>query len=272
MINIPVFQVDAFTDQPFIGNPAAVCLLMEEKSDEWMLNVAREMNCSETAFLLNKEEDIFEVVQPQSRSGLCGHATLASAHVLWEKELFPGMEILFFTKGGLLTAQYKEGWIELNFPAIEEKKVFPSEILLDALKVPVLYVGKSKYDYLVEIETEEILKDMNPDFETLKIAVPRGVIVTCQSDRPEFDFISRFFVPSLGINEDPVTGSAHCVLGPYWQKKLNKSELIAYQASERGGVIKVKIEDDRVYISGKAVTITDGVLLVAVKNFCLLMN
>jgi PhzF family phenazine biosynthesis protein len=264
LINIPVFQVDAFTDQPFIGNPAAVCLLMEEKSDEWMLNVAREMNCSETAFLLNKEEGIsLRWFSPKAEVGLCGHATLASAHVLWEKGIIPrNVEILFFTKGGLLTAQYKEGWIELNFPAIEEKKVFPSEILLDALKVPVLYVGKSKYDYLVEIETEEILKDMNPDFETLKIAVPRGVIVTCQSDRPEFDFISRFFVPSLGINEDPVTGSAHCVLGPYWQKKLNKSELIAYQASERGGVIKVKIEDDRVYISGKAVTITDGVLLV----------
>jgi len=241
LTNIPVFQVDAFTNTPFFGNPAAVCLLVEEKSDEWMLNVAREMNCSETAFLLNKEMGIsLRWYSPKAEVDLCGHATLASAHILWEKGIIPkSEEAIFFTKGGLLTAQYREGWIELNFPAIQEKEVPPSEILIDALNVPVLYVGKSKYDYLVEIDAEEILRDINPHFETLKMLSARGVIVTSESDQSEYDFVSRFFAPSLGVNEDPVTGSAHCVLGPYWQKKLNKSEFTAYQASERGGVIKV---------------------------------
>ena len=264
LVNIPIFRVDAFTSKPFLGNPAAVCLLLKEKSDKWMLNVAQEMNCPETAFLLNKDIGItLRWFSPKAEVGLCGHATLASAHILWEKGIIPrNEEICFFTKGGLLTAQFRDGWIEMDFPAIQEKEVVPSEILIEALKVPVVYVGKSKYDYLVEIECEEILRDINPDFKILEMLRTRGIIVTSLSDQSKYDFISRFFAPSLGINEDPVTGSAHCVLGPYWQKKLNKNEFIAYQASERGGVVKVKVDGDRVYLSGQAVTVTDGVIVV----------
>jgi len=264
LTSIPVFQVDAFTSQPFFGNPAAVCLLFEEKSDDWMQNVAREMNCSETAFLLKKDMGLsLRWFSLNTEVGLCGHATLASAHILWEKGIISrNNEILFFTKSGLLTAQYREGWNELNFPAILEQEIEPPEALIKSLGIPPVYVGKNKYDYFVEVETEEILRDIKPDFKALELIACRGVIVTSPSSQPEYDFISRFFAPALGINEDPVTGSAHCCLGPYWQKKLNKNEFRAYQASERGGILKVKVEDDRVYLSGQAVTVTDGVILV----------
>ncbi|OCL25183.1 oxidoreductase [Orenia metallireducens] len=258
-----VYQIDAFTNKVFKGNPAAVCLLSELKEDSWMQNVAAEMNLSETAFLY-KEGDGYNLrwFTPEHEEELCGHATLASAYVLWEtKRVKEDKEINFYTRSGLLTARKNGEWIELNFPAEPEKKAEASDIIINSLGVEPRYVGRNRLDYLVEVESEELLRGISPDFKALKDLKARGVIVTSKSDSKEYDFVSRFFAPGVGVDEDPVTGSAHCCLGPFWQERLNKDEFLAYQASKRGGVIKVRIEQDRVYLGGQAVMILKGSLL-----------
>ncbi|AKB67400.1 putative isomerase yddE, PhzC-PhzF family [Methanosarcina mazei LYC] len=171
-------------------------------------------------------------------------------------------EARFSTKSGLLTAIMNNGWIELNFPALPEEKTEPPAGLLESLGVEATYVGKNIFDYLIEVESEETVRTMKPDFVKLSKVPARGVIVTARSRTGEYDFVSRFFAPEIGIWEDPVTGSSHCCLGPYWQKRLNKDEFIAYQASERGGVQKVKVAGERVLISGKAVMVLEGELLI----------
>ncbi|MDW5551697.1 PhzF family phenazine biosynthesis protein [Methanosarcina sp.] len=257
-----IYQVDAFTEKPFSGNPAGVCVLNEKPEEILMQNIAREMNLSETAFLIKEGEKYnLRWFTPNAEVDLCGHATLASAHILWEKGyLRKDIEVKFSTKSGLLTAKTSDGWIELNFPALPEEKTEPSVELLEALGTQATYVGKNKFDYLVEVESEEIVTTMKPDFMKLLKLPARGVIVTSRAK--EYDFVSRFFAPQIGVLEDPVTGSAHCCLGPYWQKKLNKYEFIAYQASERGGILRVKVADNRVLISGKAITVLEGELLI----------
>jgi len=259
-----IYQVDAFTEKPFSGNPAGVCVLNEKLDENLMQNIAREMNLSETAFLVKNNEGYdLRWFTPDAEIDLCGHATLVSAHILWEKGyLGKDREAKFSTKSGLLTAKMNEGWIELNFPALPEEKTEPPAGLLEALGVEASYVGKNRFDYLVEVESEEIVRVIKPDFPKLLKVPARGVIVTARARAGEYDFVSRFFAPEVGIWEDPVTGSAHCCLGPYWQKKLNKNEFIAYQASERGGVLKVKVTGERVLISGKAVTVLEGELLI----------
>lgn len=257
-----IYQVDAFTEKLFSGNPAGVCVLNEKLDEKLMQNIAREMNLSETAFLV-KDGEAYNLrwFTPDSEIDLCGHATLASAHILWEKGFLKNdQEAKFSTKSGLLTAKMSNGWIELNFPALPEKETEPPAGLLEALGVEATYVGKNIFDYLVEVESEEIVRTMKPDFAKLSKVPARGVIVTARAG--EYDFVSRFFAPEVGVFEDPVTGSAHCCLGPYWQKRLNKDEFIAYQASERGGVLKVKVTEERVLISGKAVTVLEGELLI----------
>ncbi len=259
-----ITQVDAFTDRPFSGNPAGVCILEEMRDDRWMQNVAKEMNLSETAFLV-KAADGYDLrwFTPETEVELCGHATLASAHVLWEeRHLQPGEEARFRTKSGLLTAKQKEGWIEMDFPAEPEKTAVPPPALAAALDVVPVYVGKNRFDYLVEIESENILRRLKPDFSVLGQFPMRGVIVTARSLSTKYDFISRFFAPAVGVNEDPVTGSAHCCLGPYWQKRLKRYQLYAYQASARGGEVQVRVSADRVILSGKAVTVLRGELQV----------
>jgi PhzF family phenazine biosynthesis protein len=256
------YQVDAFTEKPFSGNPAGVCVLNEKPEEKLMQNIVREMNLSETAFLI-KEGERYNLrwFTPNAEVDLCGHATLASAHILWEKGyLRKDIEAKFSTKSGLLTAKTSDGWIELNFPALPEEKTEPSVELLEALGTQATYVGKNKFDYLVEVESEELVTTMKPDFMKLLKVPTRGVIVTSRAK--EYDFVSRFFAPQIGVLEDPVTGSAHCCLGPYWQKKLNKDEFIAYQASERGGILRVKLAGDRVLIAGKAVTVLEGELFI----------
>ncbi len=261
-----IYQVDAFTEKPFSGNPAGVCVLNEELEEKLMQNIAREMNLSETAFLVREGEGqnlkyILRWFTPDSEVDLCGHATLAGAHILWEKGyLGKDREAKFSTKSGLLTAKMNDGWIELNFPALPEEKAEPPAELLNALGIEATYVGKNKFDYLVEVESEEIVTAIKPDFMKILKVPARGVIVTGKSR--EYDFVSRFFAPEVGVWEDPVTGSAHCCLGPYWQKKLNKDEFIAYQASERGGILKIRVIGGRVLISGKAVTVLEGELLI----------
>ena len=265
-MKVPIAQVDAFTEKPFSGNPAAVCILSKPPDEHFMQNVAREMNLSETAFIF-KDVDLTDGFNlrwftPTSEVDLCGHATLASAHVLWELNyLKPTEQARFHTKSGLLTAKKSGDFIELNFPSEPEKEVVPPLDLTKALGITEKYVGKNRFDYIVEVESEEIVKNMRPDFQLLKTVSTRGVMVTSISDSKEYDFVSRFFCPRLGINEDPVTGSAHCCLGPFWSERLNKTEFMAYQASSRGGVVGVRLEKGRVYLLGKAVTVLLGELL-----------
>jgi len=261
---IPIYQVDAFTERPFSGNPAAVCLLPQAREAAWMQAVGKEMNLSETAFLL-KQEDGYNLrwFTPAVEVDLCGHATLASAHILWETGILRREDqARFHTRSGLLTAISKDGEIELNFPAKTEEPADPPAGLLEALKVRAKYVGKSKFDYLVQVDSEQTIRDLKPDFTALKHIPVRGVIVTSRAVSPDYDFISRFFAPAAGVNEDPVTGSAHCTLGPFWSRQLGKKEFLAYQASERGGTLRVRVAGDRVHLSGKAVTIFRGELVV----------
>jgi PhzF family phenazine biosynthesis protein len=262
-MGVEIFQVDAFTDKPFSGNPAAVCMLPEESDEAWMQKVAQEMNLSETAFLHNGGDSFnLRWFTPTVEVELCGHATLASAHVLWEMGyLKPREQARFYTYSGLLTAERKGGWIELDFPVEAEEQAKAPPELTRALGVKPKYVGKNRFDYLVEVESEEVLRNLQPDFTLLGTIPTRGVMVTSLSTSPEYDFVSRFFGPRAGVNEDPVTGSAHCCLGPFWGPRLNKKELVAYQASERGGVVRVRLKGNRVILGGKAVTVLRGELL-----------
>jgi PhzF family phenazine biosynthesis protein len=259
-----IVTVDAFTNVPFAGNPAAICVLQQPRDEDWLRNVAREMNLSETAFLTPRNGEYgLRWLTPAVEVDLCGHATLASAHVLWEEGHLPaGAQARFHTRSGLLTADSRGDWIEMSFPA---KTAHPAEApagLLPALGVTSpRAVAKNQFDYLVEIESEEQLRALDPDHGTLRKIPVRGVIVTARSSDPKFDFVSRFFAPGSGIDEDPVTGSAHAALGPHWAAKLNKVEMTAYQASPRGGVVRVRIDGDRVILGGQAVTVAHVTLL-----------
>ena len=258
-----ITQVDAFTPRPFAGNPAAVCILKEAAAEKWMQNVAREMNLSETAFLYPDEGDFnLRWFTPAVEVALCGHATLASAHVLWEEDhLAPDQQARFRTKSGLLMAGRKGDWIELDFPAVRVEDAAPPPGLIEALGIKARYVGKNKFDYLVEAESEEAVRNATPDHTRVRQLQARGIMITSRSGSAEFDFVSRYFAPGSGIDEDPVTGSAHCALGPYWERRLQRREFVAYQASQRGGVVRVRTEGDRVKLGGQAVTVLRGELL-----------
>ena len=258
-----IVQVDAFTAKPFAGNPAAVCLLAHAADKRWMQDVAREMNLSETAFLF-REDDAWNLrwFTPVVEVDLCGHATLASAHVLWQEGHLPaGAQARFDTKSGRLTADRRGEWIEMDFPAQIAQPATPPDTLLDALGVVGTYVGKNRTHYLVEVESEAIVRALQPDFGRLRAVPMRGVIVTSKASSDAFDFVSRFFAPGSGVDEDPVTGSAHCCLAPYWGKRLGKVEMVGYQASPRGGVVAVRNSGDRVILAGQAVTVLRGELV-----------
>jgi PhzF family phenazine biosynthesis protein len=254
---IAITQVDAFTDRPFAGNPAAVCLLAQPQEESWMQNVAREMNLSETAFLLPGEDGFgLRWFTPTIEVDLCGHATLASAHILWEDgHLRPDQPARFHTRSGMLTAEKKGNWIEMDFPAVPAEPDAHFEALNSALGVERSNVGRTRFDYLVEVESEDIVRAIKPDFGELKRLNVRGVIVTGRASGSGYDFVSRFFAPSAGIDEDPVTGSAHCTLGPFWKERLGRDDLVGYQASARGGFVRTRCVGDRVRISGQAVTV-----------------
>jgi len=259
----PLFHVDAFTDRPFAGNPAAVCILQSMREDSWLQAVAREMNLSETAFLV-KQPDHFDLrwFTPQVEVDLCGHATLAAAHVLWQQGLAAGDEIRFSTSSGILKAHRQGRDIGLDFPLKPEQAAEPPPGLLEALGISARYVGKNQFDYLVEVDSEATLRRVSPDFKRLATVPVRGIIVTSRCADPAFDFVSRFFAPASGIDEDPVTGSAHCCLGDFWSKRLHKTEFVALQASARGGVVKVRVTKERAFLGGQAVTVARGELLV----------
>jgi PhzF family phenazine biosynthesis protein len=261
-MTIPLFHIDAFTDRPFAGNPAAVCILPTWKEDGWLQAVAGEMNLSETAFLV-KRADGFDLrwFTPKVEVDLCGHATLASAHILWQQGQAPGDAIRFSTRSGTLKATRHGDEIELDFPLKPEGAAEAPPGLLEALGISARYVGKNQFDYLVEVESEAALRGIAPDFKRLATVPVRGVIVTSRSDDPKVDFLSRFFAPASGIDEDPVTGSAHCCLGDFWRKRLGKTEFVAFQASARGGVVRVRVVKDRALLGGRAVTVSRGELL-----------
>ena len=260
-----IYQVDAFTDQAFAGNPAAVLILPQPASKAWMQAVAREMNLSDTAFLV-RQADGFDLrwFTPAIEVELCGHATLASAHILWETgALKPDEPARFHTRSGLLTAERVGEWIEMDFPTQPEGPATPPDELVRGLGITPRYVGKSQFCYLVEAASVQEVRSLVPDFGLLKKVNAHAVIVTARSSGGQFDFVSRFFGPGVGVNEDPVTGSAHCVLGPYWAKQLDKTEFVAYQASARGGVVKVRVAANRVKLGGQAITVMRGELLEA---------
>ncbi len=229
-----------------------------------MQGVAMEMNLSETAFLLRKGNGYnLRWFTPKLEVDLCGHGTLASAHVLFETGGAQHDAIInLYTNSGLLTAALNTGWIELNFPTTPDEETSAPEGLETALGIEARYIGKTQFDYIVEVASDEIVRNLNPDFEALCRVPTRGVIVTSRVDSDEFDFASRFFCPILGIDEDPVTGSAHCCLGPYWARKLRKTSFVVYQASRRGGIIRVRVDNDRIHLSGQAVAVVKGELVV----------
>jgi PhzF family phenazine biosynthesis protein len=262
-MSLRITQVDAFTNRPFAGNPAAVCILPRAAAPAWMLDVAREMNLAETAFLV-KQRDGYDLrwFTPAVEVDLCGHATLASAHVLWEEgHLKPGEQARFHTKSGLLTADRRDGLIELDFPATPATPAPAPPGLSEALGAKPQFVGRSPFDFLVEVDSETTVRTLAPNLSAVAEIQARGVIVTSRGDGTrKYDFVSRFFAPRSGVPEDPVTGSAHCALTPYWSEKLGKKELVAYQASPRGGELRLRLVGDRVKIGGQAVTVLRGEL------------
>ncbi|MEX2582480.1 MAG: PhzF family phenazine biosynthesis protein [Gemmatimonadota bacterium] len=265
---LDIVQVDAFTTRPFTGNPAAVCILVgdEPPADYWLQDVAREMNLSETAFLA-AHDDGYDLrwFTPAVEVELCGHATLASAHVLWEDgHLAPDEPARFHTRSGILTATRQDDWIDLDFPADPVVREEASEALARGLGTEPLWVGRGETDLLVEVADEKTIRTLHPDFSVLATIDARAIIVTSPAISERFDFVSRVFCPRVGINEDPVTGSAHCTLGPFWSERLGVTRMLGYQVSQRGGTVRVGVgSNGRVTLGGQAVTVLRGTLTVA---------
>jgi len=265
-MSIPIYQVDAFAERPFAGNPAGVCVLEKPAAEAWMQAVAMEMNLSETAFVVRREDGDFDLrwFTPSVEVALCGHATLATSHILWETGILsPEETARYHTQSGLLQVRQVDGQIELDFPATPPEDCEVPDGLLEALGLESsIYVGRPRFDYLMEVEFEDIVRSLTPEFAKLRSLGVRGIIVTARSDDSQFDFVSRFFAPGAGVDEDPVTGSAHCALVPYWAAKLGKNEMSAYQASARGGSMKCTLAGDRVKLAGRAITVLRGNLTI----------
>jgi PhzF family phenazine biosynthesis protein len=268
----PLFQVDAFTNERFRGNPAAVCLLDRPAAATWMQSVAAEMNLAETAFVLPADEAFsLRWFTPTTEVPLCGHATLASAHVLWETaRLGPDDPARFNTASGALEcrrvarATGTEAGIEMDFPVERPEPdvatVAPAR-LADALRGTALGVARGRTHYLVELADESAVRGLRPDPGLLADLDANGVIVTAASDDTRFDFVSRYFAPKVGIPEDPVTGAAHCMLAPWWAERLGRVDLVGHQVSSRGGIVRVRVDGDRVRLGGQAVTVLRGELV-----------
>ena len=259
-IGMQIYQVDAFTDQIFKGNPAGVCILPlnKIKDDVLLQNIAAEMNLSETAFL-SKWDDEYQLrwFTPETEVSFCGHATLSAAHILWETGLEKKVDVIQFnTLSGKLFARYIRHKVELDFPVFGVEEIPEQNNVNLALGIKPIFTGTTRNIYLLEIESFQVLTNVQPDFTKLKKEGRTAFIITCKSDNPAYDFCSRYFAPSVGINEDPVTGSSHSSLAPYWSKKLGKNKLVGYQASKRGGVLECELSPNgRVLIRGYAKTV-----------------
>ncbi len=260
-MKFPIFQVDAFASETFKGNPAAVVPLQEWLPDETMQNIAMENNLAETAFFVPTQAG-FEIrwFTPLVEVDLCGHATLATAHVIFQEAGFTSDQIQFGSRSGMLTVKKEGEKLQLNFPAdaISEIK-FPTDVV-DSIGMSPIQSFKGITDYLLVYETEEQIRQIAPNFHLLKNTDARGVIISAPGN--EVDFVSRFFAPAVGIDEDPVTGSAHTTLTPIWAEKLGKSKMTALQLSKRGGELNVELSRDRVLISGKAITYLQGEIFI----------
>jgi PhzF family phenazine biosynthesis protein len=264
-MQLPYHLIDAFTDQPFSGNPAAVFKLSAPLSDTLMQAIAAEMNLSETAFVYQGEADLtLRWFTPVAEVDLCGHATLAAAFVLFSafSKHFSG-QVCFQTRSGPLVCDQTSEGITLDFPATPPQPQAVESDVINALGLTtVRYFGRSTFDYLIEVESESILVGLEPDFNQLQRKATRGFIVTAKSQEAGLDFVSRFFAPKYGVNEDPVTGSAHCCLAPFWSAKTRRSTLSAAQRSKRGGQLHLQMAGDRVLISGRAVRVAEGMLTI----------
>ena len=261
---VSIACVDAFTDRPFAGNPAAVCLLDGPRDAEWMQRVAFEMNLAETAFVVPAASGFgLRWFTPTVEIDLCGHATLASAHTLWTDGIVPKTDaIAFHTRSGILGASRRDDVIELDFPSEPATEAPAPAGLQEALGVPLLWTGRNRMDYIVEVAGERELRGIVPNLGEIGKLDARGLIVTCGGAGTQYDFLSRFFAPQSGIAEDPVTGSAHCCLAPFWADRLNRRELVGFQASPRGGSVRVAVKGARVTLGGQAVTVYSGTLQV----------
>jgi PhzF family phenazine biosynthesis protein len=263
-MSIPIHQVDAFTSEPFAGNPAAVTILEKKMPDEWMAGLAREMNLSETAFLL-KGRDAWSLrwFTPGAEVNLCGHATLASAHILWEQGYLPSdQSAVFNTRSGLLSAVKKNDWIEMDFPAYQAVEAPLDGQIQTALGGEPQEAFATGEDLLVVYSNTDEIISLKPKIPLVAKMPFRGVCVSAKGDGKPYDFVSRFFAPQVGVDEDPVTGSAHSSLCPFWAARLGKTEMLAKQVSARGGVIRVRDMGERVAIAGQAVTLFTGELRV----------
>jgi predicted PhzF superfamily epimerase YddE/YHI9 len=259
-----IYQVDSFAERPFSGNPAGVCILERAAPEKWMQAVAAEMNVAETAFLVRRDDGSYDLrwYTPTVEVDLCGHATLASAHVLWDERIMPAAErARFHTNSGELAAWREGDTIRMDFPSEPVAASEAPAALTEALNVRFTFAGKNRMDWLVEVEDEATVKAVRPELRALVSLNVRGVIVTARSDSPGRDFVSRFFAPGAGVDEDPVTGSAHCALAPYWAGKLGKDALTGYQASVRGGTVWCTVKGDRVILGGHAITVLRAKLL-----------
>lgn len=259
----PIYVVDAFTDKPFAGNPAGICLLEKPATEAWMQAVAAEMKHAETAFLVPKERGVYDLrwFTPTIEVDLCGHATLASAFVLWQTaRLDPSTEAAFDTRSGRLTARLDGGKIIMDFPAEPATEVEQPSTLRFAFSDPPVWVGQNRMDLFVQLQTAEAVRNLGPSISAIAMLGGRGVIVTAVSDKDEFDFVHRFFAPSSGVPEDHATGSAQCSLAPFWSERLGKSKLTSFQASPRGAVMHAEVFGDRIQIGGKAVMVLEGTL------------
>jgi PhzF family phenazine biosynthesis protein len=270
----PIAVVDAFTAQPYRGNPAGVCVLSAPAPDAWMQSVAIEMNHAETAFLVKREAsntDDYDLrwFTPGGEVDLCGHATLASAHYLWESgALAAGEQARFHTLSGLLIADQLvldgQSWIELDFPSEPVKLAAAPQNLSAMLRAEPVFVGRNRMDYMIELQDEAAVRNLQPDFKQIASFSAaegvRGIIVTATVTNGDADVVSRCFYPRFDIDEDPVTGSAHCALAPYWIPRLGRQEIVAYQASARGGWLRLRLAGDRVKLRGQAVTTLRGEL------------
>jgi PhzF family phenazine biosynthesis protein len=263
-VTIPFSHVDAFTAVPFGGNPAVVCRVRDWPPTEWMQRVAAEMNAGATVFVRAGADVALRWFSPSVELELCGHGTLAAAHILWERgDVAISQSIAFHTKSGTLTARKDEGRIVLDFPALDEEAVPPPDGLFDALGVAQpLYTGRNRFDYLVEVDREEVVRDLAPDNRRLAAIKTRGVIVTSRATDPQTHFVSRFFAPAAGIDEDHATGSAHCCLAVFWNRRLGLTRFVARQLSKRGATLHVELAGDRVRIGGHAVTVSEGTLRI----------
>jgi len=256
-MGIPIYQVDAFTSHLFAGNPAAVCPLEQWLTDQRMQQIAEENNLSETAFFVPKGEGYdLRWFTPTTEVDLCGHATLATAHVLFHHEQVQEDTLHFYTRSGTLTVSRQGQQYMMDFPVDILEPALAPAVLVEALQVTPKEVQIGREDYLVIVDTEAEVRALQPDFRKLKSVNSRGVIVSAPGE--EVDFVSRCFFPNYGVDEDPVTGSAHTTLTPYWAERLNKQELSARQLSRRGGALSCTMLGERVAIAGAAVTYMVG--------------